>query len=260
MNVKKLIQGKKLTENEQMVLEYLINHLDTALSQGVRSIAQDNYTSTSTIMRLAKKMGYSGFVDMCYNLRALTDESEHILQEEQDFMERFIKPSILNHDIYSKLKIFAEYMAAHKSELMFIYATGFSATVGSYMARKLTNMGQRCIFASGEDSIGMFENNLEYMGSFFCISKSGETEVVKDKIKTAKENGIHTAAITGERENSISKFADVWFRIEDLCKLDDLNMSPNTFFPQAMMLIELIAFEYLRICKRRRKEVEKGKI
>ena len=142
-------------------------------------------------------------------------------------------------------------MVRCKGGLIFIYATGFSATIGTYMARKLVNMGQRCIFASGEDSAGMFENNLEHMKIFFCISKSGETVLVRDKIKTARENGITTAAITCEKENSVSQFADVWFRVEDLCKLDDLNTSPNTFFPQAMMLVELLAYEYLRQCKNR---------
>ena len=218
MNLTKLTQGKNLTENERMVLDYLMGNLDTALSQGVRAIARNNYTSTSTIMRLAKKLGYS---------------------------------SILTYDTYSQLKIFTEHMVRCKGGLIFIYATGFSATIGTYMARKLVNMGQRCIFASGEDSVGMFENNLEHMKIFFCISKSGETVLVRDKIKTARENGITTAAITCEKENSVSQFADVWFRVEDLCKLDDLNTSPNTFFPQAMMLVELLAYEYLRLCKNR---------
>ena len=73
MNLTKLTQGKNLTENERMVLDYLMENLDTALSQGVRAIARNNYTSTSTIMRLAKKLGYSGFVDMCDNLRAMAE-------------------------------------------------------------------------------------------------------------------------------------------------------------------------------------------
>ncbi len=249
MDLTKLVQGKNLTENEQAVLEYLMVHLDTALSQGVRSIARDNYTSTSTIMRLAKKLGYSGFVDMCYNLRVMASEPGDIFHEEMNFLKKFCQPSILNQDIYMQLKAFTKHMAGSKGSLMFIYATGFSAAVGSYMACKLVNMGLRCMFASGEDSVGMFENNLECMGSFFCISKSGETVLVRDKIKTARENGIFTAAVTCEKENSVSRFADVWFRIEDLYKLDDLNTSPNTFFPQAMMLVELIAYEYLRQCK-----------
>ena len=57
-----------------------------------------------------------------------------------------------------------------------------------------------------------------------------------------------TVAITGERPNSISQYADLWFRVEDPCKLDDQNVRPNTFFPQALMLTELIAYEYHRLC------------
>ena len=55
MNLNKLTNGKGLTDTEQQVLAYIIEHLDTALSNGVRTIASANYTSTSTIMRLAKK-------------------------------------------------------------------------------------------------------------------------------------------------------------------------------------------------------------
>ncbi len=57
-----------------------------------------------------------------------------------------------------------------------------------------------------------------------------------------------TVAITGEQKNSIGQFADLWFRIENPWKLDDQNTMPNTFFPQTMMLIELIAYEYRRLC------------
>ena len=57
-----------------------------------------------------------------------------------------------------------------------------------------------------------------------------------------------TVAITGEQKNSIGQFADLWFRIENPWKLDDQNTMPSTFFPQTMMLIELIAYEYRRLC------------
>ena len=66
MNIEKITQGKNLTDTEQTVLEYILDHLDTVQTEGVRGVARANYTSTSTIMRLARKMNYSGFVDMCY--------------------------------------------------------------------------------------------------------------------------------------------------------------------------------------------------
>lgn len=71
MNIEKITQGKNLTDTEQTVLEYILDHLDTVQTEGVRGVARANYISTSTIMRLARKMDYSGFVDMCYKLRLI---------------------------------------------------------------------------------------------------------------------------------------------------------------------------------------------
>lgn len=248
VRIEKIIQEKNLTETEQKVLHYLIEHLDTALTQGVREIARQNFTSTSTIMRLAHKLGYSGFVDMCYKLRLLAQERPRLDLSEQAFLDRFSLSTLFNFNTYTQLKACAEEIAKQDKSTIFVYATGFSSTVGSYLTRKLVNMGKRGMFADGADSIGMFENYLDVMGMFICVSKSGETIQVRDKIKTARENGIFTMAITGEQENSVSRYADLWFRVEDMFKLDDLNISPNTFFPQAMMLVELIAYEYQRLC------------
>ena len=85
MNIEKITQGKNLTDTERTVLEYILDHLDTVQTEGVRGVARANYTSTSTIMRLARKMNYSGFVDMCYKLRSFTETPHQTMQEEEDF-------------------------------------------------------------------------------------------------------------------------------------------------------------------------------
>ena len=249
MKLDKLIQDKGLTNTEAAVLDYIIAHIDTVLSQGVRGVARANFTSTSTIMRLAKKMGYAGFVDMCYKLRPLMEMPDQTDQEDADFLNSFGAAPLLNYNTYTQVKRCAAQIIRQQDRTIFVYGTGFSGTVGEYFYLKLINMGKHCLFASGRDSIGIFENSLDHMGMFFGISKSGETPFVRDKIKTAKENGVFTVAITGNHDNSVGQFADIWFQVEDLYKLDDLNVMPNTFFPQTMMLMELIAYEYRRLCK-----------
>ena len=249
MNIEKIIQGKNLTDTERTVLEYILSHLDTVQTEGVRGVARANYTSTSTIMRLARKMEYSGFVDMCYKLRSFTETPRETVREEEDFLNSFGSESLLSYNNYNQLKQCAEKLLEQRDKIVFIYGTGFSGTVATYLTKKLVNMGVLCFSATAGDSVGIFENTLERMGMFFCISKSGETTTVRDKIKTARENGVFTVAITGEQENSVGHYADLWFRVENQWKLDDQNTMPNTFFPQAMMLIELIAYEYRRLCK-----------
>ena len=248
MNIEKITQGKNLTDTERTVLEYILDHLDTVQTEGVRGVARANYTSTSTIMRLARKMDYSGFVDMCYKLRSFTETPHQTMQEEEDFLNGFSTQSLLNYNTYTQLKICAEKLLEQRDKMTFIYGTGFSGTVAAYLTQKLVNMGILCFSATGGDSVGIFENTLDRMGLFFGISKSGETTMVRDKIRTARENGVFTVAITGEQENSVGQYADLWFRVENQWKLDDQNTMPNTFFPQTMMLIELIAYEYRRLC------------
>ena len=95
------------------------------------------------------------------------------------------------------------------------------------------------------EKFGEFDSCEEINELSVNLSNEGDTDSI---YALAQENGIPTVAITGERPNSISQYADLWFRVEDHCKLDDQNVRPNTFFPQALMLTELIAYEYHRLC------------
>lgn len=161
MNIEKITQGKNLTDTEHTVLEYILDHLDTVQTEGVRGVARANYTSTSTIMRLARKMNYSGFVDMCYKLRSLVETPRQTMQEEEDFLNGFSTQSLLNYNTYTQLKVCAEKLLEQRDKMIFVYGTGFSGTVATYLTQKLVNMGILCFSATGGDSVGIFENTLE---------------------------------------------------------------------------------------------------
>ena len=129
-------------------------------------------------------------------------------------------------------------------KFIFIYATGLSAIAAEYLYKKLLVLGKKTIIASGTDSIGVFENNLEDIGALVAISKSGETPLVIDKMRAAKEHHIFTVSFTKETGNRIAELSDLNFKIVDNYELDDRNMLPNIFFPRLLMLFELIFKEY----------------
>ncbi|WP_271812761.1 hypothetical protein [Clostridium beijerinckii] len=52
VNLSKIVNNKKITPMEEQVLEYIINNIDSVMDLGVRGGAAENYTSTSTIMRI----------------------------------------------------------------------------------------------------------------------------------------------------------------------------------------------------------------
>lgn len=251
MDLSKMTDGKNLSEMERTVLDYIVTHIDQVLKMGVRGVAKANYTSSSTIMRLTKKLGYSGFVDMYYKLLPMVRQAggnvEQNVQMDIQFMNSFCSNTLLQYNSYDQMKLFAKRISELGNQYIFIFGTGFSAMSAEYLNRKFLVLGRKCIVSSGMDSIGVFENNLADMGILIVISKSGETQSVVDRAKIARENGIFVVSFTNELENRVNRLADLAFRIEDSNKLDDRNMMPNTFFPNVLMLMELLVYEYYKV-------------
>lgn len=247
LDLNKQIGGKNLTETELQVLYYIVENIEKVLKMGVRGVAKANFTSSSTIMRLTKKMGYQGFVDMYYKLLPLVRSARAAVDTDLQFVNSFCSNTILQYNSYDTIRSFAEKLAGMNRKYVFIYATGFSAMPGEYLNRKLLVTGRKCIFSSGRDSIGIFENNLDDMGMLLVLSRSGETRRVIERVKIAKENGIFVTSITNELDNHVNELADIRFRIEDNMKLDDRNIMANTFFPNVLMLMEILIYEYHKI-------------
>jgi DNA-binding MurR/RpiR family transcriptional regulator len=191
MNMDKIIGEAQLTEIEMTVLNFLIAHIDNALEMGVREIARENYTSTSTVMRLSKKLGYNGFIDMYYKLLAQNNSTEDINNSSNTFVEQFEDPIEIKYDQYSAIKIAAKEIADAKN-LVFIYGTGFMGMMAEYLAKKLLVIGVKVIYSNGADSIGIFENNLEDISVLILFSRSGRSNHVINRATTARENGIYT--------------------------------------------------------------------
>lgn len=246
MDLSKLVENKGLTEIELKVLNYMIDNIEDLNKMGVRGIAKNNFTSTSTIMRLAKKLGYSGFLEMQYNLLSLTKNEFGDNLNESSFIESLKMNNLLKGISNEAINKFLDILFNDDQKVIFIYANGFSGIVAEYINKKLLVMGKRCILSNGTDSIGVFENNLDFINSIIVISKSGETPMVLNKVKTAKEHNIKVVSFTNELENSISKISDISFKIEDTNKLDDRNIMPNTFFPKVLIIVELLVYEYYK--------------
>lgn len=85
IDITKITQGVALSEMDEHLLTYILDNMDTVLQKGVRQIAKDNYTSPASVIRLSKKLGYTGFIDLYYHLLPLVNAEE--VDEELDFLK-----------------------------------------------------------------------------------------------------------------------------------------------------------------------------
>ncbi|MGL4346316.1 MAG: MurR/RpiR family transcriptional regulator [Cellulosilyticaceae bacterium] len=236
MNREKLIQGKKISETEKLVLEYITTNLENCLESGVRGVAKANYTSTSTVMRLAKKLGYNGFSEMVYDLRLKLEGIDTTADQ-----ELLGQDDLWDTDRLEDIEIF---MRAIHEEQIFIYGSGFSSLIAEYMYKKLLVLGRRCWFVHSLEIETIINNYYESQKTVIIVSKSGQTEFLVNVAKKARAAGIKVICMTGNRMSQLAQQADVVFALRDHNPLDDDNLLENPFFGNCILLFEKIIGAY----------------
>lgn len=164
--VARLQKDVKLSQTEKSVMQYLVENIDEAIKIGIRGVAQKGYTSTATVMRLAKKLGFEGFREMVYSFRNEMNQASNTLPEELREQIHFI------YDM-QKLDIFFRILA--RKGFICIQAEGHSALLAEYLEKKL--LGNACIVIRkeylGADTI--VRNFRDQLDAMVIISKSGNS-------------------------------------------------------------------------------------
>ena len=242
LDLNKLTCTASLTDTERAVLEFLLTHIDEALKLGVRGVAKANFTSTSTVMRLSRKLGYNGFIEMYYKLLGAAGKGTPVYELNEGFLSHFAGDGNVSMENYRSLRLAAQRI--HKTDQMvFIYGMGFSSMMAEYLAKKLLVLGIKCIFSDGADSIGVFENNLEDIGVFIAFSRSGRSPYVLNRVKMAEENSVFTMGFTNDGASPLKEYCSCVIEVPDDNPLDDRNMKPTLFFSKTITMIELLIYE-----------------
>lgn len=243
MDLKVIIKEHRLTDNEQHILEYLVANIDVLEGVKMRDLARELYTSPASLVRLAKKLDFSGYLELYYYLRSHISDVETKKRVDHVLIDHQITLNMLNfgQDIYHTLGNMQTIINDNPCQMVLICATGFSSVIANYMNKKLLVKGVRTLFSTGEDSSEIIKQNLQATSIFIGISKSGETEKIIEKLQLCKDNGIPTLVITGEAKSRLAKMADDTIIVPDDNKLDTQNIAYNDFYVQLLYLMENMA-------------------
>lgn len=228
--------NKNFTNIENTVLEYINNNQESLKDMTIQKLADETYTSKSTIFRLAKKLGFDGFTDMIYHLsrqQAKVDNAEvdtYIENLSTSIQKIFLQNEVNLMDFRNRTK--------QEEQSIYIIGTGYSGIIGEYMYKKILGQGKLVYYSNGADTNALFLNNLHRISDIICISKSGETELVNSKAQIAKEKGIGVISFTRSDDNSLAKISDITFTIDDNQFLDRNNINPTQFYSMLLLYLE----------------------
>ena len=235
-DITKVFGDVKFTCLEESIITYILNNIDSCMEEGIRGIAKKAYTSPSTIMRLSKKLGYNGFVELVYSLKlklSIEDNNEfiNVIENKQVFAT--------NYD--NAINDFIDYI--DKGNIL-VSGEGFSELVSKYIYMKLLVIGKKSVLSTFIDFDILFDNQVETIYSVILISKSGEGNHCVKTCILAKERNLKVISFTGNSQSTLAKNSDITFIIPDCEKLDNDNFYPNPFFGYCIETFEFIIHKY----------------
>lgn len=240
MDLEHLLKNKKLTDIEKELVQYIIFNISDLEGVGVREIAAIHFTSPATVVRMSKKLGFTGYVELYHFIKNNQKNSEENRQS------TIVDYQINEAEISEYSKKIREIYNLNDQKLILIYATGFSGIAGEYLSKKLLVNGIRVIYLSEKDSVAIIENNVQNISMFIGISKSGETDRLIEKIIYLRNKDIPIVLFTGNSQSTANTLSDVSFIVEDDRKMDGQNKDFNSFFGKSLLIIEHFVYYFLK--------------
>ncbi len=227
MNIEYLCDKYQLSKIEQTILNYLFDNIDNLKKIGVRKVAKDNFTSTTVIYKLCKKLGFEGYSDMIYNI-------SHFIRNDDSDSAIDIFTNAANQ-INSNLVPLSGILQNSRNKLIMLLGVGYSQMIANYMSERFVINGFKCI---ANTHLQLLSRSHKDDVLLIAISNSGESASILEVAQTAKNNGIQIVSFVGNENSSLANMSDLPLVLKGYEKLPHLKNPPNTFFSEVLLLFE----------------------
>ena len=224
-----------LSEDERRVITSITSHIAHGEKRvGIQQIANENFLSTASIIKMCKRLGFDGYSELYYHL------SRQFVSSGDRKMET-LKSLIDNYDD-TLLEGFCALLKERRSGKMFTTGEGFSNIVGTYVSQRLSICGfmafnnvhfyDYMLFQEAHHSAVNDESAV-----MFAISQSGETEPVLNDVRHARQHGHRIVTFTRRGDSTLARMSDLVFVI-DGTKQTLAGSLPNPFFGHVILVFE----------------------
>lgn len=231
------------TPTEKAIADYLRENAGRLSYISLNDICETLYVSNASIVRFAQKLGYRGYNDLKFSLRA-AENSLHTIEGPwntvhhnfvllQDFMET------LQADMFENV---CRLISERKS--IYIYGRNMSSIPARYLYSMLTTMDIRCIMIDWFDFLIPLSRSFPEHALLFVFANYAEKSVYDPIITECHNRNVTIVWI------SSSPVDPDLIGPEDICictsevKIQDVNLRTK----MNSMLVTQIIIEYLHIC------------
>ncbi|MEZ0117612.1 MurR/RpiR family transcriptional regulator [Heyndrickxia coagulans] len=202
----------QLTDLEKDMVKFIMERPQDVVNMNIVQLGEAMLSSKSSVLRLAKKLGYHGFSELKYALRSSMaisplepSDLTQLLKQDLDRVFRYIEQTNFQ-PFLQKLK---------DARMVFLYATGFSQeNFAKEFSKDLMNTRRGNMLISGETNLQISSSVITEEDLMIIASFSGETASIKDTVRSLTIRNVPIASITRFGRNFLSEHADYSFFYE----------------------------------------------
>ena len=188
----------KLNETDIMIIAFIEEHRTDISNFSIKDIAGTLFIAPNAIMRLSKKLGYSGFAELKALLNAedstYSDDFPYNISKTLDLIDK----TILN-EVAAKIK---------ECKTVYIFGVGDSVYFADMMWLNLKVLDKPAESHHYYDDIEYRVQNCMEDDLVIFISAKGNNEKLLEYARDLKDRGITTVSVTHFDENELSRLSD----------------------------------------------------
>ncbi|MDR0297190.1 MAG: MurR/RpiR family transcriptional regulator [Streptococcaceae bacterium] len=196
---------KNLTHTELDSFVKLDNQPDLLLTKSLSALTESLFVSQSSLIRLAQKLGFSGFTDFHAHAKKLLTQADRSMSETLIEQYHSFYTEVLPTIGSQKLEAFAH--AIHTAKNIFIVGVGLSKPVAEYMAKHLYQLDRSAVYVYETHMLDLLPNLVTHGDLVFFISLTGETATLVNSAKKVARTGATLLTVTNATHNSLNFLA-----------------------------------------------------
>jgi len=210
----------QLTPLERKVVDSMTSKNDLSEQTSLKEVALENAVSEAMIVKLAKKLDFSGFREFRTSLIYYNNSDVANLHSEigpndssEELLEKVFRTSIQAIEETKTILDISEINRAadiiFKARHIDLYGVGGASSVGRDLSLILLKIGIKAMVHDDAHMMMMSAAILSDDDVVIAISHSGMTRTVIDPIRLAAKNGAKVIAITNYAGSSLAKDAHI---------------------------------------------------
>ena len=223
------IKQMNFSSSEQIIMDYLLENQAQLQNMTTASIAKETYTSKPLVVKIAKKLGYRGWVDFKkdlllefeYYTKIKKDLDANYPFKENDNISTIasniaiLKKQAIEDTVslnpYTSLQKAIQIL--HKAKRIHVFAVGNNILLAKEFEYNMRRIREVITVYDNQGDIFFFFFLAQKEDCAIVISYSGDTGSLNYVLKLLKANQVPILAITSIGENPLSKQADCVLRL-----------------------------------------------